>query len=180
MLREDTPGDKKLVAYVVADAGGTIDLAALRDFARERLPDYMLPSAFVALDTMPLTPSGKVARRLLPVPEQALAAAQHGTPPRSRSERSMAEVWQRLLKVRQVNLEDNFFDLGGHSLLTIKLIQELQKATGKRLTIADIFENPTLAEFAALLSDSDWPAGATNGSPLGWLRDKLKGWTGRQ
>jgi len=91
----------------------------------------------------------------------------------------MAESWKRLLKVRQVNLQDNFFDLGGHWLLTIKLIQALEKATGQRLTIADVFENPTLAEFAALLSDDAWPASANQGFSLTRLREKLKSWMAR-
>jgi aryl carrier-like protein len=117
----------------------------------------MIPSGFVMLDAMPLTPSGKIARRMLPIPDGSGTNIHHGGLPKTRGQRALADIWQRLLKVRQIQVEDNFFDLGGHSLLTIKLIQEIEKITGQRLTIANVFENPTIQELTVLLADADWP-----------------------
>jgi amino acid adenylation domain-containing protein len=174
MIREDNPGDKRLIAYVMPDQGGTIDELVLRAYAKTCLPDFMIPSAFVVLAEMPLTPSGKIARRKLPIPSDQRNAGLPGELPGTPEQLAVAAIWQRLLKISKVHLDDNFFDLGGHSLLTIRLIQELEKATGQRLTIADVFENPTVREFAALLDGINWPANlATPSTPVQKLLGKI-------
>jgi hypothetical protein len=154
LLREDSPGDQRLVAYVVPESTQEVEVALLRTWCREYLPDYMVPSNFMVLDAIPLTPNGKVNRKALPAPMVQRAGV--GELPMSQAERNLSRIWQHLLKVDQVYLEDNFFDLGGHSLLTIELAQLLKAATGQMLSIADVFENPTLREFAPLLDDAVW------------------------
>jgi acyl-coenzyme A synthetase/AMP-(fatty) acid ligase len=156
MLREDSPGDKRLVAYIVPDSSQVIDTAAIRSFAKDKLPDYMVPSLFVMLDTLPLTPSGKIARRLLPLPDSRDTTGSQGELPVTLGQITIARIWEKLLKVDGIKLDDNFFDLGGHSLLTIKLIHAIEAATGEQVTIADVFENPTVREFARLLTDVTW------------------------
>ncbi|MDP7094523.1 MAG: amino acid adenylation domain-containing protein, partial [Gammaproteobacteria bacterium] len=156
LLREDSPGDKRLVAYLVPDTGEAIDNAIIRTYAKDKLPDYMVPSVFIALDSMPLTPSGKVARRKLPEPENLALSSAAGELPHGPHQKALALIWQRLLKVKKVSLDDNFFEMGGHSLMTIKLIHEIEEATGEQLSIADVFENPTIREFSLLLENATW------------------------
>lgn len=156
LLREDDPDNKQLVAYLVAEDGAQANEAEIRTYVRARMPDYMAPSAFVFLDAMPLTPSGKIARRMLPAPAGKRKLDEGSALPTTAAQLAVEAIWMRLLKVNQVALEDNFFDLGGHSLLTIKLIKQVEAATGEQLTIADVFENPTLEDFSALLADAEW------------------------
>jgi aryl carrier-like protein len=105
---------------------------------------------------MPLTPSGKVARRMLPVPDGSRDSNEGGDVPVLQDQVMLAKIWGSLLKVDQVLLDDNFFDLGGHSLLTIKLVQAMEVATGEEFTIADVFDNPTIREFSQLLENVTW------------------------
>jgi len=161
MLREDSPGNKRLVAYLVPDADQVIDPATIRAYAKARLPDHMVPSLFVTLTAMPLTPSGKIARRLLPEPLSTDAGVGHGESTVTRNQKAVARIWEKLLKVKNIKLDDDFFDLGGHSLLTIKLIHAIEAATGEQLTIADIFENPTVRELSMLLQDANFESQET-------------------
>jgi len=134
VARPGPGGENRLVAYVVGKAGQAPSSAELRKRLRRELPDYMVPSAFVALDELPLTPNAKVDRQALPDPEELLgqpAAAR--IPPRTPTEVLLAEVWGELLGVSQVAVHDNFFDLGGHSLLTMRAIAGVEKKLGKRL-----------------------------------------------
>jgi hypothetical protein len=156
ILREDEPGDKRLVAYLVADTEQQIDESLLRTSIKQHLPEYMLPSTFVVLEQMPLTPSGKVARRNLPVPSGKRSLADAGQQPETMLHKNLADIWKTLLNVDQVSIDDDFFDLGGHSLLTIKLMRQIEAVTGEQLTIADIFENPTIRELSLLLPNTDW------------------------
>jgi amino acid adenylation domain-containing protein len=150
ICREDRPGDKRLVAYLVA-AEGEIDIAALRAAARERLPEYMMPSAFVTMERLPLTPNGKVDRRALPAPDiDAFAVAQY-TAPRNAEEEALVALWAEVLGRPQVGIHDNFFELGGHSLLATQLVTRMQKALGGDIGLRMVFEAPTVAEFAELL-----------------------------
>ncbi len=156
MLREDEPGDKRLIAYIVAEQGQVVEIADMRQHCKEHLPDYMVPSGFMLLDAMPLTPSGKVARRQLPAPtgdRQGAGEGEHAVTP---VQQNLAAIWAHLLKLDEVMLDDNFFDLGGHSLLTIQLAQKVQAATGQQLSIADVFESPTVRELSPLLEDAVW------------------------
>jgi len=154
VAREDAPGDKRLVAYVVAareQSPPTVN--ELRRHLREQLPDYMIPAAFVVLPALPLTPNGKINRRALPVPEKFRPELETAyTPPRSEAERLIASVWQEILGLEKVGMDDNFFDLGGHSLLTIQVHRNLQEKFGRELSVIDLFKYPTIAMMASFLS----------------------------
>ena len=150
ICREDRPGDKRLVAYLIA-ADGEIDIAALRTAARERLPEYMMPSAFMTMDRLPLTPNGKVDRRALPAPDAEAFAVAEYTAPRNAEEETLTALWAEVLGRPQVGIHDNFFDLGGHSLLATQLVTRMQKALGGDIGLRMMFEAPTVAQFAELL-----------------------------
>ncbi|HEV7517432.1 MAG TPA: alpha/beta fold hydrolase, partial [Thermoanaerobaculia bacterium] len=152
LVREDRPGDKRLVAYVVAageSAGKPIVAEELRAFLSERLPAYMVPAAFVALDAFPLTPNGKVDRRALPVPQ---ADESDFVPPRTRLELTLAGIWEELLDTRPIGVHDNFFALGGHSLLAVRLMARIEERCGRVLSLAELFRGGTIEGLAAALS----------------------------
>jgi len=154
LLREDVPGDKRLVAYVVGSSDAEVDAPELRRFARERLPEYMVPSAVVALKTMPLLPNGKVDRRGLPMPEGRRQGGEAFVGASNDIERTIAEVWKELLRLDQVGIHDNFFDLGGHSLLVIQLHSRLTRRLGRSLAVLDLFVHPTIHALASKLGES--------------------------
>jgi acyl carrier protein len=159
------------------EKGLAIDENAARELLKRQLPGHMIPSLFVVMESMPLTPSGKIDRRRLPEPAVIRDTNDQGSLPASPTEVALAGIWKKLLAVESVYLDDNFFDLGGHSLLTIKLIQEIEKATGERLTIADVFENPTIGELATLFEATDWKAPADiHRSALQVIMDKFTLW----
>jgi amino acid adenylation domain-containing protein len=153
VAREDAPGDVRLVAYTVSGEGAAPSASELREFLRERLPDYMVPSAFVALDSLPLTPNGKVNRGALPPPagegvrpEKALA------PPRDNLEGQLVRIWREVLGVDgPLGITDNFFDLGGHSLLAVRLMAQIHKWFGQELPLSALFEGATVEQLAAVL-----------------------------
>jgi amino acid adenylation domain-containing protein len=151
VAREDAPGEKRLVAYVVAREGAELpDAGGWREHLRERLPGYMLPQAFVALDELPLSSSGKVDRRRLPAPERDAAAhADDYAAPRTPLEEMLAGVYSDLLGVGRVGREDDFFDLGGHSLLATRLIARARSLLSIELPLRAVFEAPTVAGLAA-------------------------------
>lgn len=142
VAREDRPGDKRLVAYVVAQPGTRPDPARLRRVAGERLPVHMVPSAIVVVDAIPLTPNGKVDRAALPAPEYT--ASLRGTEPRNEQERTLCRLISEILGVPQAGTEDDFFELGGHSLLATRLISRIRTELGRELSIRDLFEHPTV------------------------------------
>ena len=152
VARDLAPGDRRLVAYVVASAGAGPDPAAggLREHAAARLPDYMVPSAWVALPALPLTPNGKVDRRALPEPEWAPREREH-VPPRTPLERVLAEVWEELLRVEGVGRDDDFFVLGGHSLLATQVTARLQQVFGVEVPLRHVLGNPALHALAAAI-----------------------------
>ncbi|WP_328489127.1 non-ribosomal peptide synthase/polyketide synthase [Streptomyces zaomyceticus] len=154
LVREDRPGDKRLAAYVVAtsDSDGPV-IADLRALAAERLPEYMVPSAFVTLDVFPLTPNGKLDRRALPAPEYGVESA--GRAPRSPREEILAGLFAETLGLtRAVSIDDDFFQLGGHSLLATKLVSRVRSVLDVELAVRQIFEAPTVAALAARLDES--------------------------
>jgi acyl carrier protein len=148
LAREDAPGDKRLVAYVVGDPEG---LAGLRAAAGERLPAYMVPSSFVFLEQLPLTPNGKVDRKALPAPEGRPEGSGEYVAPRTETERALARIWAGMLGLERVGVEDNFFELGGHSLLATQVILEVRKEFGVDIPLRHVFETPTVAYFAGLV-----------------------------
>ncbi|HEX7186487.1 MAG TPA: amino acid adenylation domain-containing protein, partial [Thermoanaerobaculia bacterium] len=147
VVREDR-GEKRLVAYVVPEHEGAVAVAALRQVLRDRLPAYMVPAAFVLLERLPITPNGKVDRRALPAPAEDAETAHGYAAPETALEEGVAAVWRELLGVERIGRSDNFFDLGGHSLLGIRLLTRLRDSFGAELPVAALFESPTLAELA--------------------------------
>jgi len=153
LAREDEPGDQRLVAYVVPNQSRTSSLSELRLFLRNKLPEYMLPSAFVLLTNLPLAPNGKVDRYALPPPD-GLRPELEATyiAPRTEAERIIAAIWQEMLQVEKVGIEDNFFDLGGHSLLLVQVHSKLQELYDRDLSITDLFEYSTVSSLAKYLT----------------------------
>ncbi len=144
IVREDEPGEKRLVAYVV---GGT-DADGLRAHLRHTLPEYMVPAAFVVIDRLPLTPTGKLDVRALPAPDLAGAADRH-VPPRTPAEEVLAGIWGAVLRLDRIGATDNFFDLGGHSLLAVAVVSRVREVFGVELPLRAVFETPTVGELAA-------------------------------
>jgi amino acid adenylation domain-containing protein len=151
--REDTPGHRQLVAYVVPAEGAAPTHVELRGLLRERLPDYMVPAVYVTLETLPLSPGGKVDRRLLPEPDSERPELADGfVAPRTSAEEQLADVWRGVLGVERVGVHDNFFDLGGDSILSIQIVGRASRL-GLRLTPRQIFEHQTVAELAAVAGE---------------------------
>jgi amino acid adenylation domain-containing protein len=148
VVREDEPGDRRLVAYVVGEA----EAEALRDRLRRSLPEYMLPAAFVFLDALPLTSNGKLDRKALPVPGYA-ADADRYVAPRTPVEEVLAGIWAEVLRLERVGVEESFFDLGGHSLLATRLVSRVREVFGVEVPLRALFEGPTVAELAGCVEE---------------------------
>ena len=154
VLREDTPGDQRLVAYYVSDDYEAA-IADLRDSLRKSLPDYMVPTDFVSLDALPLTPNAKIDRNSLPSPREAQPTREKEyIAPENELEQKIVELWQNTLKVEKVGTNDNFFDLGGHSLLIVRLHAELRKALNQPVSLTDLYRFPTVSSLVDYLSSS--------------------------
>jgi len=152
VVREDVPGDQRLVAYLVTDDDQPTSAAALRDYLKEALPDYMTPSSFVFLETLPLTANGKVDRRALPAPDGARPDGEtEYAAPRTPVEEVLAGIWRELLSLERLGVHDNFFVLGGHSLLATQLLARLLTLFKIELPLITVFQSPTIAEFADAL-----------------------------
>ena len=147
-VREDRPGDQRLIGYVVPAAGAVADAAAVRAHAAMMLPEHMVPSAVVVLGELPLTPNGKLDRRALPAPDFKAGA---GPAPASPWEEILCDLFARVLGLEHVGVEDSFFDLGGHSLLVTRLINRVRSALGLELDMQAVFENPTVALLSGIL-----------------------------
>ncbi len=143
IAREDVPGNKRLVAYVVAAADQPPDVAELRSHLEARLPDYMVPSAYVVLERLPLTPNGKLDRRALPAPEVTAVAVRRV--PRNPREEMLCALFAEVLGLERVGIDDNFFALGGHSLLATRLISRIRATLDVEIAIRSLFEAPTVA-----------------------------------
>ncbi|WP_276320818.1 non-ribosomal peptide synthetase [Xanthomonas oryzae] len=154
---EDITGQRRLVAYVIGtqiDDSAAHDPNALRSHLADTLPDYMLPDAYVLMQTWPLTANGKLDARALPAPDDAQRGIAGIAPPQGETECALAEIWCALLGISTVNRHDNFFDIGGHSLLAVQLATRIQARLGRRLPLSRLFAEPTLARMAAALADS--------------------------
>ncbi|HZI18010.1 MAG TPA: amino acid adenylation domain-containing protein [Pyrinomonadaceae bacterium] len=148
----DPSQEKRLDAFIVPEPGAVPTGGELRGFLQPKLPEYMIPAGFRLLDALPLTPHGKVDRRALAgLSAERLAAGTEYVAPRTETEKSIAEVWREVLKVERVGVNDNFFDLGGHSLLLVQLLRRLQGALKRELTVVDLFRHPTVAALAVYL-----------------------------
>lgn len=149
IVREDHPGDKRLVAYAVPAVNTVFDSAELRRYVAASLPDYMIPSAFVEMDDLPLTANGKLDRKALPAPD--FGAAVSGRGPRTPQEEILCKLFMEVLDLPQVGIDDGFFDLGGHSLLAVQLMSKIREGLGVELSIGNLFEAPTVAGLAERL-----------------------------
>ena len=155
VAREESSGDKRLVAYVVCNTDSTASSAELREHARSQLPDYMVPSAIVQLGTLPLTPNGKVDRKALPAPKATdFASDVNYVAPRDPVELKLANLWEETLGIRPIGVKTSFFDLGGRSLLAARLFTQISSAFGKDLPLATLFRAPTIEQLARELRDS--------------------------
>ena len=149
LVREDEPGNKYLVAYIVPREAVLPTVSELRSFLKQKLPDYMVPSAFVMLDSLPLTPNGKVDCRALPAPDRTrLGSEKTFTPPQTPVEEVLAGIWAQVLDIEPVGIHDNFFELGGHSLLATQVIYRVRSTLQVELPLRCLFESPTVAGLA--------------------------------
>jgi acyl carrier protein len=145
LAREDVPGDRRLVAYLVAQE--KVAEGEWRAYLSKRLPQHMIPSFFVQLDEFPLTSNGKIDRRTLPTPEQSWSERKY-VGPRTPLEEQLAQIWAEVLGLERAGVLDNFFDLGGHSLKATQIISRTQRALGVVLPLRSLFEHPTVADLA--------------------------------
>ncbi len=185
IAREDTPGDKRLVAYLVAAAASRLDFAVLRNWVKEQLPEYMVPAAWVEMPSLPLTPNGKVDRKNLPAPEyQRAELAGEYQEARTPAEEVMAGIWAEVLKLDQVGVHDQFFELGGHSLLATQVVSRIRHAFQVELPLRALFEAPTVAELServeawqreqqGLLAPPIVPVARTQRLPLSFAQQRL-------
>jgi thioesterase domain-containing protein/acyl carrier protein len=153
IAREDKPGDRRLVAYFVPGTGEP-NAGQLRDFLKATLPDYMIPAAFVPLESLPLTPNGKVDRKALPSPDGlALASGGEHITPRSESEKRLAALWAEVLGREAIGIRNNFFDLGGNSLSAVRLMNRIEREFERTAPLSLLFQNPTIETLASALHD---------------------------
>ena len=164
LAREDEPGDKRLVAYYTAQS--PLDIQALRAHLQGQLPDYMVPSAYVWLELLPLTANGKLDRKGLPVPDPSALLSRGYEAPEGEVETQLAQIWQDLLKLERVGRHDHFFELGGHSLLAVSLIERMRQA-GLSADVRVLFSQPSLAALAAAVGGGREISVPANGIPAG-------------
>jgi acyl-coenzyme A synthetase/AMP-(fatty) acid ligase/acyl carrier protein len=155
----DARGEKQLVAYCVVEGGGQVksETTEVRNYLREVLPDYMVPSSFVFLDRLPMTPTGKVDRRALPAPQPCdLERQRVYVAPRTPTEETIAAIWASVLRLSRVGVEDNFFEMGGHSLLTTQVISRIRQALAVEIPVRTLFERPTISALAESIETILW------------------------
>ena len=151
VVHEDRPGAKRLVAYVVPKPVQEIQPAELRIHLERNLPDYMVPSIFIMLNSLPVNANGKIDRRALPAPDWSTLATAEKTAPKDNLELILVRIWERVLGVPNLGVEDNFFDLGGHSVLAVRLLSEVEKVVGRKVPLASLFRGSTVASLANIL-----------------------------
>ncbi|MBD2441548.1 non-ribosomal peptide synthetase, partial [Nostoc sp. FACHB-110] len=184
IVREDHPGDKRLVAYLVASTDCQPKISELRQYLKARLPEYMIPTAFVILESLPLTPNGKVDRLSLPAPELDPDLLEQFIAPRTQIEKTLALIWLQILKLERVGIHNNFFELGGHSLLATQVISRLPSAFGVSLPLRSLFEAPTIAQLSEVIASQleigssltlpeIIPVSRDQDLPLSWAQERL-------
>lgn len=150
-------GDKRLVAYFVKGADAEIGIHNIRDFLKSKLPSYMIPSDFIELDKIPLTSQGKINKTALPEPSATVhERGADYSEPKDTLELQLVKIWEKVLGVKPVGIKDNFFDLGGHSLIALRLFGYIEKLTGKKLPLSTLFSSPTIEQLAVILKDEGW------------------------
>jgi amino acid adenylation domain-containing protein len=153
LVREDIPNDKRIVAYITANQNQKITTSEVRDYIKEKLPDFMVPAYFIVLDRLPLTPNQKIDRQALPAPDALrVETAISYIPPGNKLQESIAEIWQEILNVPRVGMNDNFFELGGHSLLIVRVYYRLKEMIDREISITDMFRFPTINSLTDFLS----------------------------
>src|SRR5215813_1026952 len=179
VAREDTAGDKRLVAYYTSSEEEVFSVEQLRTHLAAALPEYMVPAAYVRLERMPLTPNGKLDRKALPAPDETAVVRRGYEEPQGEVEVAIARIWQELLGLERVGRQDHFFELGGHSLLAVQLVSRLRERLGVEVALRDVFAEPMLAR----LAEAAGKAGAVQGVlqpmprpgrlPLSWAQQRL-------
>ncbi len=169
ILREDRPGEKQLAAYVVLREDARDGLDAVRHWLKQRLPAYMQPSACCVLEALPMTPTGKIDRRALPIPSSERSATREL--PRTDTERLLAGVWEEVLGQPKIGATEDFLDLGGHSLLAVQILVRVEERTGTRLALSSFLENPSIRELASVLDNA--PAAAAAAGDLPSIAEEL-------
>jgi acyl carrier protein len=164
VVREDVAGEKWLVSYVVAASDTIVDVGDLRAHMKQRLPESMIPSAFVVLDALPLTPNRKVDRRALPAPEDDAVIRRKYVAPRTPTEDMLASIWCEVLKLDRVGVHDNFFELGGHSLLAMRLVARIRDELRIELPLRAFFEASSVSELAQRIEAAQRVAAMIEGS----------------
>ena len=154
MVWDSRPGDKRLVAYITLASGITLDVDKLRGFLREKLPGYMVPSAFMQIDAFPRTSSGKMDRQALPRPKKGADADSYQAP-RNDTETRLVSIWKEVLGIEKVGIRDNFFELGGHSLLAVRLFARIQEEFGLSMPLQMLFKKGTIEALADALTHID-------------------------
>lgn len=149
MVRELSAGDTRLLAYVVAATGQNVDLAALQEHLRTRLPPYMIPQHLSVLDAMPLTPNGKVDRKALPVAELGSSNVDSYMAPTTEVQTRLAALWADVLRVSRVGIRESFFSLGGHSMLAVRMLNRLRETFGVEIPLRTVFRAQTIEELSA-------------------------------
>jgi amino acid adenylation domain-containing protein len=162
IAREDEPGNKRLVAYIVTYPEQAPSTSEMRQFLQKQLPDYMVPSAFVTLEAIPLTPNGKIDRLALPVADLSDRIAENTIiNPRNEIEKQLTLIWEQVLGLKPIGVKDNFFDLGGHSILALRLLSEIEKTFNTKLPVAALFQLTTVEQMANFFQQEDRSAGGS-------------------
>jgi thioesterase domain-containing protein/acyl carrier protein len=157
IAREDNSGDKRLVAYIVPHPEQTVTTEEIRGFLKQKLPQYMIPSTFIFIEALPLTPNGKIDHHALPAPEQARYEPEETfVAPRNQLELQLATIWQDVLGIQNIGIHDNFFDLGGQSLLAVRLFAEIHKSFNQKLTLSTILQASTIEQLAKAISQKEY------------------------
>jgi acyl carrier protein len=163
VVREVGGGARQLVGYVVSGTGAEVQEEELRGYLKQRLPEYMVPGRLVKLKKLPLTANGKVDRKALPAMNPENGDEEQLTPPRTKTEEMLADIWMQILKIERIGVDQNFFEIGGHSLSAIQLISRMREVFGMELPLKNLFERPTIAEIALAITRQEWEASKTSG-----------------
>jgi amino acid adenylation domain-containing protein len=166
-VRKNESQDDRLIAYIVPTRGQTPTVSEIRNYLKEKLPDYMMPSAFVFLEALPLTPTGKVDRRALPKPDESRPWLDKAfVAPQDPMELHLTKIWEKILGIQPIGVKDNFFDLGGDSLRAVQLITQIERVFGKPIPLPVLFYLPTIAQLASILREEKWLASGSSLVPV--------------